>query len=370
MDGECKAVEQPPPAYPGYGSRGTVSVAVGRHQRSNGQRLPAGLLVLLALLLGTLVIVLIAYWDVMMLTAGASPATSRHDDSANETLAEKLHREVRILCWVLTTPKYHKTRAAHVLRTWGRRCNKILFMTSQADDELPTMVLTKPDRYEVLWGKTKEAFTRLYEEMRDEADWFMKADDDTFVFLENLRYMLYPYSPNTSIYFGFNYKMIGTHPKNSSYMSGGSGYVLSREALRTFAEGLNDTTKCRQEDDHAEDVEMGKCLFNLDVKAGDSRDDQLRNRFYPTAPFGALLSGNVGIDFWLYKYAYYNARTCMDCLSEYPVAFHYVNSQQMYVYEYFNYQFQLSGRQQVAERLPERIREQDLVIPESDNSVS
>lgn len=60
----------------------------------------------------------------------------------------------------------------------------------------------------------------------------------------------------------------------------------------------------------------------------------------------------------------------MDCLSEYPVAFHYVNSQQMYVYEYFNYQFQLAGRQQVAERLPGKIREQDLVIPESDNPVS
>jgi len=77
-------------------------------------------------------------------------------------------------------------------------------------------------------------------------------------------------------------------------MSGGSGYVLSREALRIFAEGQNDTTKCRQEDDHAEDVEMGRCLFNLGVKAGDSRDGQLRNRFYPVAPFVALLSGNMG----------------------------------------------------------------------------
>lgn len=92
-------------------------------------------------------------------------------------------------------------------------------------------------------------------------------------------------------------------------MSGGSGYVLSREALRIFAEGVNDTTKCRQEDDHAEDVEMGKCLFNLGVKAGDSRDEQLRNRFYPIAPYGALLSGKVGMDFWLYKYAYYNPRS-------------------------------------------------------------
>ncbi|EDV46663.1 glycoprotein-N-acetylgalactosamine 3-beta-galactosyltransferase 1 [Drosophila erecta] len=374
MAGECITLENPS-TYPGfhYNSNGFAS---GKYYRS-GQRISTNRLVLLLLLLSSTLIVLYAYWDVMVLTAGTLPlarGTSSVDSMesglGNESLAEKLYREVRVLCWVLTTPKYHKTRAIHIMRTWGKRCNKIYFMTSEPDDELPTVVLTKPDRYEVLWGKTKEAFVHIHEQMRNEADWFIKADDDTYLFLENLRYMLYPYSPEIPIYFGFNYKMVGTHQKNESYMSGGSGYVLSREALRIFAEGLNDTSKCRQEDDHAEDVEMGKCLFNLGVKAGDSRDEQLRNRFYPVAPFGALLSGNVGLDFWLYTYAYYNVRSCMDCLSEYPVAFHYVNSKQLYVYEYFNYQFQLSGRAPVVERLPKKIREEELVIPESDNPMS
>ncbi|KAH8421216.1 hypothetical protein KR009_001043 [Drosophila setifemur] len=371
MDGEYITVEQPP-SYPGFGCNDAPGI--GRSRPVVPRKLTTAQVVLLILLLGSLLIVLYGYWDVMMLTAAATPLARGIPDGAmsNESLAEKLHREVRVLCWVLTTPKYHKSRAVHILRTWGKRCNKIYFMTSEPDDELPTVLLQKPDRYEVLWGKTKEAFTYIYEHLRHEADWFMKADDDTYVFLENLRYMLYPYSPDTPIYFGYNYKMIGPHQKNESYMSGGSGYVLSREALRIFAEGLKDPTKCRPEDDHAEDVEMGKCLYNLGVKAGDSRDSQLRNRFYPVAPFVALLSGNVGMDFWLYKYAYYNARSCMDCLSEYPVAFHYVNNQQLYVYEYFNYQFQLAGRQeqdQVSERLPGKIRDEDLLIPESDNSV-
>ncbi|XP_033170353.1 glycoprotein-N-acetylgalactosamine 3-beta-galactosyltransferase 1 [Drosophila mauritiana] len=373
MAGEYITLENPS-TYPGFLSSSN-GLANGKYR--SAQRISTDRLVLLILLVSTTVIGLYAYWDVMVLTAGTLPlprgtSSVEYMESGlrNETLAEKMHREVRVLCWVLTTPKYHKTRAIHVLRTWGKRCNKIYFMTSEPDDELPTVVLTKPDRYEVLWGKTKEAFVHIHEQMRHEADWFIKADDDTYLFLENLRYMLYPYSPETPIYFGFNYKMVGTHQKNESYMSGGSGYVLSREALRIFAEGLNDTTKCRQEDDHAEDVEMGKCLFNLGVKAGDSRDEQLRNRFYPIAPYSALLSGNVGMDFWLYKYAYYNPRSCMDCLSEYPVAFHYVNSKQLYVYDYFNYQFQRSGRAQVAERLPKKIREEELVIPESDNPES
>lgn len=184
MAGEYIILENPS-TYPGFHSSSN-GLANGMYR--SAQRISTDRLVLLILLVSTTVIGLYAYWDVMVLNAGALPlprGTSSVDymesGLRNETLAEKMHREVRVLCWVLTTPKYHKTRAIHVLRTWGKRCNKIYFMTSEPDDELPTVVLTKPDRYEMLWGKTKEAFVHIHEQMRHEADWFIKADDDTYV---------------------------------------------------------------------------------------------------------------------------------------------------------------------------------------------
>lgn len=55
------------------------------------------------------------------------------------------------------------------------------------------------------WGKTKEALAYLAEHHINEADWFLRADDNSFVVMENLRYMLYPYPSNLPLYFSSNF---------------------------------------------------------------------------------------------------------------------------------------------------------------------
>lgn len=97
-----------------------------------------------------------------------------------EFLSKQLIDEIKVLCMIMTYPDNHRTRADHVKKTWGKRCTKLLFITSEEDDQLDTLLI--PEVYEsrmALRNKSKKAFLYAHDNYLDDFDWFLKADDDS-----------------------------------------------------------------------------------------------------------------------------------------------------------------------------------------------
>lgn len=249
-------------------------------------------------------------------------------NSFNTSIAKKLYNDVRIICWILTSPKTIKLKGLSVKDTWGKRCNKLIFMSSEDDPFYPAVNLGVPEGRENLWGKTRAAFKYLYKHHLNDADWFFKADDDTFAVMENMRYFLSKLNPKEPHFLGRWFT-----PFNG-YNSGGAGYVLSKGALRQFIRASNNPWKC-PEKHWAEDVAMGQCLGINNVHPEDTRDDVGRQTYHPYALEYHLIPGYISKDDWLHSYDKYPVEVGPKCCSDHSTTYHYVSRENMYIYDYF-----------------------------------
>ena len=74
--------------------------------------------------------------------------------SDDDTIARKLEKTVRVLCWIMTSPTNLDRRAVHVRNTWGKRCNKLLFFSSKNNSTFPTIGLNVTEGRSHLTAKT------------------------------------------------------------------------------------------------------------------------------------------------------------------------------------------------------------------------
>jgi len=246
-------------------------------------------------------------------------------------------RTSSLLCFILSTPSNHQTRATAVNRTWGPRCDVFNIISSREESDLPIVRVDAWDTYWTLWEKVRETWKYLYSRNRHQIDWYMKADDNTYVIVENARELIKKYDPDKPYYIG---------ARHHSHMAGGPGYILSREALRRFV--LLGPKICSHNWGYvfgAEDAEMGSCLQRLGAILVDTRDGQHRGRFFQYNIQQYLVTG-------LLSYAainnfmneFYPIQFGMDtCCSDSAVSFHDVTPEEIYTADYLIYYLKLAN---------------------------
>ena len=149
----------------------------------------------------TVIFILIFYLSINSLTTY---------DQLNMSIENNSNSQVRIHCLILTSTQYLDTRARAVNDTWGSRCDKFHFISEYVNDTkgLPIAPIANiTPGYDHLTQKTTRALHFAYENSLNDTDWFVKTDDDTYLFVENLKQFLKGQNTSLPITFGYNFKV-------------------------------------------------------------------------------------------------------------------------------------------------------------------
>lgn len=100
-------------------------------------------------------------------------------------------------------------------------------MIHTVDHNLGSINLGVNETRSNLWRKVLKGLVHAHKKYGTEIDWLLKADDDTYVIMENLRQFLSQYNASIPLLFGYRFKPFQT----KGYMSGGAGNFLHKLGL-------------------------------------------------------------------------------------------------------------------------------------------
>ncbi|XP_017097239.2 uncharacterized protein [Drosophila bipectinata] len=231
---------------------------------------------------------------------------SQHWD--DDTVARQLEDNVRVHCLVYLKPSDQKLgflKVKHIQNSWARRCNHLSIVS--------------------LWETTlPAAFRQVHKDFRESFDWLLVVYLDSYVILENLRFMLAHYSSKKAIYFSAQHSFyIYAHVGQVDT----TDYIFSREALEQLV-----TRNCLKDD-----VYMEECLRR--VEKGPSLGLQ------PFTVSGNVVPFTLRKEFWLwpciYRFVYEN-QSREECYAQ-SVVYPFVSGKQMNILEFFLYHLRAYG---------------------------
>jgi hypothetical protein len=185
-------------------------------------------------------------------------------EEVNKKLSEEdsKKQDEKVLCIIMSSDNTFLERCPMVWDTWAKKCDKALFACNCANftkilksDEkdtlleklsikrivdyekllqLPIMELDIPEDYNTLDQKAIKVLETTYEKYGKEFKWFLLVDDDTYVFVENLKSFISQKNPTEAYTYGYNFKTVIP----TGYHSGGGGVLFTQESLKRIHKSI------------------------------------------------------------------------------------------------------------------------------------
>ncbi|XP_075265727.1 glycoprotein-N-acetylgalactosamine 3-beta-galactosyltransferase 1-like [Convolutriloba macropyga] len=197
----------------------------------------------------------------------------------------------------------------------------------------PTIKVTDKKGENEIWAKSRSTLELVYSKYMKNFDWFFKADDDTYVIMDNLRRFLYNKDATKLEWYG---KVMTNGFNRGHYPQGGAGYAFGSAALKQLVEvGFKSGPNCPNTSlrTHGDDIYLGLCLKESGITlVKDCFDSQGRELFHPLDIEGEFfLRWDKSSD--LYKYAL-NKLATEKCCSKESISFHYVRGRRQFFTDY------------------------------------
>ncbi|GAB5359309.1 hypothetical protein AAMO2058_000533400 [Amorphochlora amoebiformis] len=237
-----------------------------------------------------------------------------------------------------------------LINTWGQRVDILRFYVHEkqlleypAKDSgiiegfeayIDPIPMERSDRIEErnIWEKMWRGWKLAARKYLNEADWFMKADIDTFLIIDNIRAFLSFLDPKKPHYLG--HTLMHEWDKFNLVFNSGIGYILSREVLRRYGQRLNQGMEtvgiqekkyqCYDRGGPLEDPNTAGCLRELGIRPGDTLDKMGRQRFNLFRPRDLLFNMKYIPEdwYWKNKMSIGKKQLGFGCCSNMPLAWH------------------------------------------------
>lgn len=231
----------------------------------------------------------------------------------------------------------------------------MVFASNVTDSDIGAVKIDIPtEDWAHLWQKQRETMRYLWHMYGEEYDWFLKADTDTYVIVENLKAYLaseeiqskkdQPLILGRRVsrreekwYQGFDHnktlvdEFLKTSQNKFHYTMGGAGYVMNQKYMEQFYDSMDEhfCLSSEQEMTFPEDVGINFCMGNIGVYPYNTRDEVGRERFHLRSPAALFDVDGTDKSAWLYKVHrdVGGIKGGAHCCSPASITFHHVKGQ-------------------------------------------